>query len=243
MIFRFKAKHLLVLVSLFFLSVGPGCSQQRYKPAKWRAAQRDADAKDQGSSAGTKSGAGTSAWASGREMGTMPVRVPVRGGGTLPRRGWDTGTLPNRGAGSTMPARQFERGSTLPQRGWQAPDRGNSTLPQRSWQPKPRQGTMPSRRYEEIKYRVPAEVAEVEQPELVQQELNQPELVPPKLNQTELNQTELNQPKLIQPELPELVQPELSQSTKRKWKVLAPIRSSTGVSHGPTNDVPRNPLR
>ena len=112
MIFRFKAKHLLVLVSLFFLSVGPGCSQQRYKPAKWRAAQRDADAKDQGSSAGTKSGAGTSAWSSGREMGTMPVR----GGGTLPRRGWDTGTLPNRGAGSTMPARQFERGSTLPQR-------------------------------------------------------------------------------------------------------------------------------
>ena len=224
MIFRFKAKHLLVLVSLFFLSVGPGCSQQRYKPAKWRAAQRDADAKDQGSSAGTKSGAGTSAWSSGREMGTMPVR----GGGTLPRRGWDTGTLPNRGAGSTMPARQFERGSTLPQRGWQVPDRGNSTLPQRRWQPKPRQGTMPSRRYEEIKYRVPAEVAEVEQPELVQQELNQPELVPPKLSQ---------------PELPELVQPELSQSTKRKWKVLAPIRSSTGVSHGPTNDVPRNPLR
>jgi len=140
MIFRFETKHLIVFGSLFFLTIGVGCNQQRYKPAKWRAAQRNMDAKEQSSPAGAVSG-GTSAWAAGREIGTMPIRgggtmpirgggtMPLRGGGTLPSRGW--GTLPNRGTGSTIPNRQFQRGSTMPQWRWQPPAAGNSTLPQR----------------------------------------------------------------------------------------------------------------
>ena len=156
MIFCFRVKFLLLFVCCFVLSIGAGCNQQRYKPAKWRAAQRNANGENTGTSTSGNRTLPVGAWSILPErntMGSLPGRVG-RGGGSLPSRGWGSlpnrgwGSLPNRGAGSSMPRRGFEGGSSMPQRRWQLPSRGGDTLPRRRWQPMPRQSTLPKRSYE-----------------------------------------------------------------------------------------------
>ncbi len=156
MIFCFRVKFLLLFVCCFLLSVGTGCNQQRYKPAKWRAGQRNAD--------GEKAGANNSvtmpvgAWSNLPERNTLGS-LPGRSGRTLPGRAWNS--LPNRGSASSLPGRRsgmslpnrggrggLQGGSSLPQRRWQLPARGGDTMPRRRWQPMPRQSTMPARKYE-----------------------------------------------------------------------------------------------
>lgn len=146
MIFRFRIKFLLLFVCCFVLSIGAGCSQQRYKPAKWRAAQRNADGKNAGSLASGNGTLPVGAWGNLPERNTLGS-LPGRGGNTLPGRGW--GSLPNRGSGMSLPNRGgVQGGSSLPKRGWQLPARGRDTLPRRRWQPMPRQSTLPARKYE-----------------------------------------------------------------------------------------------
>ena len=137
-----------IVICVLFVSSMVGCNQQRYKPAKWRAAARKSKEKQ------TETGS-EKAWTSlpGRNSanvwGTLPGRsangtLPFRNGTTLPdgSRRWSQmgGTMPARGMG-TLP----QRGNfgTLPERRWQKlPARGAmGTLPQR----KP-MGTLPSRR-------------------------------------------------------------------------------------------------
>ena len=148
--FCFRVKFLLLFVCCFVLSIGAGCNQQRYKPAKWRAAQRNADGENPGALAGGNRTMPVGAWGNLPErntLGSLPGRSG-RGGDTLPGRGW--GSLPNRGSGMSLPNRSgFQGGSSLPQRRWQLPARGgDSTLPRRRWQPMPRQSTLPVRKYE-----------------------------------------------------------------------------------------------
>jgi len=141
-----------VLLAVTFLV---GCNQQRYKPAKWRAADRNQKKEDNAEPD----------WGPIPSNGTLPNRsgstLPGRGGSTLPYRG---GTLPFRGAGTlpfrdengTLPMRRgmgtlpMRRGmSTIPQLG----SRIGSTLPQRSWQrdPVPRRSinTLPINKIED----------------------------------------------------------------------------------------------
>lgn len=164
---RLKIQCLLIVASMMILSLGSGCNQQRYKPAKWRAAQRNAGNQDNGSQDYDSGTMPVGAWGSlpGRSMGTLPGRgstLPGRGWNTLPGRGWNT--LPG-GGWSTLPGGGLETlpdrgGSTLPQRRWQIPIRGGRTLPERRWQDAPRRDTLP-RRYE-IKYQAPAPMQRLE---------------------------------------------------------------------------------
>lgn len=161
MIFNFQVKFLLLFACCFLLGTATGCNQQRYKPAKWRAAQRNADSGNAGASQNNTMPVGT--WSNLPERNTLNS-LPGRRGGTLPwsslpGRGWNS--LPNRGSGSSLPGRGmgmslpnrggpggFRDGSSLPQRRWQLPVRGGDTMPRRQWRPMPRQSTMPARKYE-----------------------------------------------------------------------------------------------
>ena len=157
MIFCFRVKCLLLFGCCFVLSIGVGCNQQRYKPAKWRAAQRNAG---ENASAKGNSTMPDGAWSNLPErnsLGSLPLgSLPRRGGSTLPGRGWSSlphrgmgMSLPHRGMGMSLPVRNGLRGgSSLPQRRWQVPPRGGDTMPRRRWQPMPRQSTMPARRYD-----------------------------------------------------------------------------------------------
>ncbi len=112
-----------MLLCLFLISFG--CNQQRYKPAKWRAAARNTTLPDNETT--TANGA---RWNS----------LPMTRGGTLPWRSAGGSTLPSRGVGGTLPLRNW---STLPG------GRGVTTLPQRDggrWEfPLPNGSTLPNR--------------------------------------------------------------------------------------------------
>lgn len=126
-----QSKLPIVICVLLAVSM-VGCNQQRYKPAKWRAAARKS--KEKQTEIGT-----SNSWTSlpGRNSanvwGTLPGR---KGAGTLPFRNGTS--LPDRSRrwspmGGTLPARQM---GTLPQRG------NFGTLPERRWQKLPARGAM-----------------------------------------------------------------------------------------------------